>query len=126
MWNTRSACAILLLRRNSPAFMGPLVLWLGFGALDPALARAANDGRTPAEDWAWSQIKLGNRADFNQHCGAEQSPLDLRANEDDSRWWADCRKLSARFVQDLLTLETARSAGIQIEGARITVVSIGS
>ena len=119
MWDARSAFGILWLRRHSPAFVGALALWLGLCALDLALARAANDGRTSAEAWALSQLKQDKLADFNQRCGAEQSPLEP-SNEDVSRWWDDCRKLSARFVKDLLTLETAPSAGVQIEGARIT------
>lgn len=99
-----------------------LAAWLG--AFIPASAQAPQaryDNAKTAEGWAWSQIKQGKRADFNQYCNAT-SPLDPRA-EEDARWRESCRRLSARFLQDLLTRapwrEATPFAGVRIAGARI-------
>lgn len=119
MPKARSAVVTSAPRRYLRALAGALALWPG--ALDPASARAPYDNAGTAEGWAWSRIKQGKRADFNQHCGA-QSPLDPK-NGADPRWRDDCRHLSARFLQDLLTRapsrETAPFAGVRIAGARI-------
>jgi hypothetical protein len=112
MWNAKSAFGILSLRRHSLAFMGALALWLGLGLLELALARAAYDGMTP-EEWARSQIMQGKPADFDQRCDPKQPPLDFRHNEGDPRWWTECRKLSARFLQKLLTEVPSRVGAIR-------------
>jgi hypothetical protein len=90
-------------------------LWLGSGA-----AEGKYDDPSTAEGWAWSQIEQNESPDFNEHCGTD--PLDPE-NENEVRWQEECRKLSARFLQDLLTRTPWREAipfgGIQILGARI-------
>jgi hypothetical protein len=100
------------------AFLG--ALGLSLGAIDMASAHGSYDVVNAAEGWAWSQIKQGYIADFNQHCGTP--PLDPK-KEEDTNWRNDCRKLSVQFVQDLLTRAPWREAvpfeGVQITGARI-------
>src|SRR5262245_54289619 len=71
------------------ALSGVCALWLAFGALDIAQARPAHgDFKTAAERRAWSQIKQGEVADFNKHCGTPR--LDPK-NEEDKRWKSECR-----------------------------------
>ena len=107
----------MLIHLNSTAVSGVLAMLLGLGS---ALAQGPYDDPSTAEGWAWSQIERSNSADFNERC---QTPaLDPR-DENDARWQDDCRKLPARFLQDLLTRAPWREAipfgGIQIMGARI-------
>ena len=69
MPKARRAFPVLSRCQYTLAPFGALLLWLGLGPLDSALARAANDGmKTAAERWAWSQIKQGDIADFNTRC----------------------------------------------------------
>jgi hypothetical protein len=83
-------------------------------------ARSSYDDKNSAEGWAWSKIKSNEPADFNERCGT--SKLDPK-NEKDARWQDKCRKLSAKFLQDLMTQPSLREAtplnGIGIVGAHI-------
>jgi uncharacterized protein YjbI with pentapeptide repeats len=101
------------------ALLSALGLWVA--AFDLALASGPYEDLNTAEGWAWSQIKQGYIADFNKRCGTK-SPLDP-LKEDDAPWRDKCRKLSARFAEDLLTRapwrEAVPSPGVRITGARI-------
>jgi hypothetical protein len=94
--------------------------WLWSGLLASfAIAESYDDIATP-DGWAWSQIKLGQAADFSQRCPVYR--FEEKMLEDVS-WQNECRKLSARLIEDLLTKvpwrESVPAAGVRIKGAWI-------
>jgi hypothetical protein len=90
---------LLTLLPRPLAFLGALAICLELGAPYLALAQAPYDDAKTAEGWAWSQIKQGDGADYNERCSTP--PLDPK-KEEDARWRNGCRKLSARFLEDVL------------------------
>src|SRR5258708_20299604 len=110
MWRARRVSGALL--RCRCAIFGASALVLGFG---PALAQGPYDDPNTAEGWALPQIERSEMADFNERCGTPA--LDPK-DESDARWRDDCRKLSARFLQDLLTRAPWREA-IPLSGGQI-------
>ena len=102
---------------NSTAISGVLAIWLGLGS---ALAQDPYRDPNTAEGWALPQIERSEMADFNERCN---TPALDPNDEKDARWRDDCRTLSARFLQDLLTQSPWREAipfaGVQVKGARI-------
>ncbi|HKA75013.1 MAG TPA: hypothetical protein VKE26_24625 [Xanthobacteraceae bacterium] len=117
MWKARDAFGALWLRPCGMVICGALAIWSGLGA---ALAEGSYDDPNTAEGWAWPQIERGEMPDFNERCGTPA--LDAR-DEKDPRWREECRRLPARFLQDLLTQPPWRDAipagGVQIKGVRI-------
>jgi hypothetical protein len=117
MRKARAAVGASLLRPCAPAIFVALAIWLAPGS---AFAQRPYDDPSTAEGWAWSRIEQNDSADFNEHCGTPA--LDPK-DDNDAHWDDDCRKVSARFLQDLLTRAPWREAipfgGIQIIGARI-------
>lgn len=105
-------------RPSSIAVFSALAISLGLG---PALAQEPYRDPNTAEGWALPQIERSEMADFNERCNTPA--LDPNDNKQDERWRDDCRTLSARFLQDLLTRspwrEAIPAAGIQVKGARI-------
>jgi hypothetical protein len=85
-----------------------------------ASARGTYEDTSTAEGWAWSRIRRNEPADLNQKCGTPR--LDPK-DEQNARWKDNCRKLTAKFLHDLMTQSTLREAtplnGIGIVGARI-------
>ena len=104
-----------------PTVLVALALWLGFGSRQAALAQAPYEDTTTSESWAWSKIGKGEWADFNQRCDTAAHPFDPKVDNSDSQ--DDCRKLTASFLEDLLTKppwrEATPFAGVRIRGARI-------
>jgi uncharacterized protein YjbI with pentapeptide repeats len=129
--NAQRASFAVLFCQSPLALFGAFALWLGISSINPTLARATYDEAKTAEGWAWSQIKQGEVADFNQHCG---TPRLEPKKVDDARWRDGCRKISSGFLEDLLkrsprkeqdeqgAAESLRFAGIQFIGARIVGV----
>ena len=104
MRKARAAVGTSLLRPYAMAIFGALALWLGLGS---ALAQGRYDDPRTAEGWAWPQIERSEMVDLNERC--RTLALDPK-DEDDARWRDDCRKLSTRFLQDLLTRAPWREA----------------
>jgi hypothetical protein len=116
MWKARSGLGALFYRSVLAILSACAILH----AAGSALARGPYEDPNTAEGWAWPQIARNEMPDFNERCHTpELDPM----NENEARWLNDCRKLSAQFLQDLLTRSPWREAipvaGIQIKGARI-------
>lgn len=80
------------------------------------------DHWTLQEKWVWDQITKGEPADFNTHSkgGGELDP------KDDTKTWPEFRKLTNRFLNDILLgkddgekpyMDSIPRTGVQIIGA---------
>jgi uncharacterized protein YjbI with pentapeptide repeats len=92
--------------------------WLPITLLVWSIASAAQATSKEAEDWAWKQIRTDRIANFNEHCKTEVDP-----RKEDSEWNNECRHISAKFLQDVLTdpqrQAELRRHRVRLEGARI-------
>ncbi len=96
-------------------------------AQDPAprAGRAApapvpsNPGTTATERWVWEEVRAGRTANLHARCGVRLDPH----RAEDARWGDDCRRLTAGFLERVLTSEGWRAApahrGVSIVGARV-------
>ena len=122
MLKRQSNLSPLYRRRFALAALVALASWLGrVGSPDIAFAESSYNDLSTAEGWAWSKISKGEWADFNLRCDPQAQQLDPKV--DDARWQNDCRKITATFLQDLLTMTPFREStpftGVRIKGARI-------
>jgi len=104
--------------RYGAASLAAAAIVLGTGG--PLSAQASYGNTQTPEGWAWAQIKLGKKVDFNTRCRTPE--LDPSA-QDETRWKDPCRRLPASFLVDVLTRSPWRqemtTSGIDITGARI-------
>jgi len=117
-------------------FCAALALALSMGEFDatlakspPLLKRPATSqilDWTPAENWAWEQIKGGQDANFSTKCGrlATSDPIDtIERDRILARLIDPCRTLRGKFIEDVLTRKPWSEAtphhGVNIIGARI-------
>jgi len=108
-------------------------LWIAFAALllsmaparsEPALAQPApGSGWTDADKWAWSKIESGQEADFDKREKCAPAPPADPEHKRDKAWDDPCRKVSAGFLQDILTKAPWREAtpfkGVFITHAKV-------
>lgn len=96
-----------------------VAIWVALNVA--ALSKAAYDNPKNPEGWAWTQIKQGKPADFNERCKTPE--LDPRANND-AGWKSDCRRLEAKFLIDVMTSapwgEQVPFVGVHVIGAHVT------
>lgn len=95
--------------------------WAALLGLDRPAAQARYDDERTQEGWAWARIKRDEVADLNLRCDpAGKARLDSRA---DAGWDDACRKITASFISDVLTLPRWRDRiarhGLRLRGARI-------
>lgn len=125
--------------------IGVIVFALWFTPRSTAFAKTTFNNPATAEGWAWTKIKKGEPADFDERCGAE--PLD-GSDDDEAKTdeegetsaglekllalqkgllenakQAQCRHIKANFLVDVLTKRPWRDqipyAGVHVVGARI-------
>jgi hypothetical protein len=85
--------------------------------LAPVTALAWSENLTTPEGWAWNQIKGGNLADFNDHCGATLDP------HKPNGWDDPCRQIPSQFLVDILTMPRWQNQvtrrGMRLRGAHV-------
>ena len=119
--SVRRAIDTFSLERGSIALALVLALLGVCAATAQAAQSSSYDNVGTAEGWAWSRIKQGLPAAFDERCGGW---LDPRKGDDPG--WSDaqkCRTIPAEFIVDLLARSPLRDAvpyaGVDIRGARI-------
>jgi len=95
--------------------MGPVLTWFA-----PANAQALYSDETKPDGWAWAHLQHDEMADLNRRCPDGRTSVSSRPDVD---WDNDCRKITAKFITDIVTDPQLRNRigrhGIQLKGARV-------
>jgi len=84
-------------------------------------AAVPSPGQNGTEKWVWEEIRAGREANLDHYCGSIEQPAP--ADNQDPRWNAECRRISAAFVERALLTEPWGKAiarqGFRVSGANV-------